>query len=361
MEVARVALGYERIDLLSQSAGTRTAMIYAWRYPERIHRSVMIGVNPPGQFLFDTQTTDEQIGRYAELCAQNASCRLRTDDLAASMKRTSAAMPDRWLFLPIKASNVRLSTLFGLWETNWMAGVTLDAWLSAPDGDPSGLWLESVSADLVPALFTYGQYAAAANLDAQAARDYFSRSDQDRTSLAWVGSAYAWRGGRMADAWPAAPDADAYSRVRSSEVETLLISGALDSATPPQVTTKELLPYLPNGHQVVLPAFGHVGSFYQEQSEAGTRLINTFFASGQVDESLYMQQTVDFTPATTLTAVAKLVAGTMIGLALVTVLSLLWMARRVHQRGRLGQKTEATLRAVYTVVLGLGGWFFGWH
>jgi len=144
-------------------------------------------------------------------------------------------------------------------------------------------------------------------------------------------------------------------------VETLLISGALDSATPPQVTTKELLPYLPNGHQVVLPAFGHVGSFYQEQSEAGTRLINTFFASGQVDESLYMQQTVDFTPATTLTAVAKLVAGTMIGLALVTVLSLLWMARRVHQRGRLGQKTEATLRAVYTVVLGLGGWFFGWH
>src|SRR5919204_3847104 len=43
LDAARRALGYERIDLLSESAGTRTAMIYAWRYPKRIHRSVMIG------------------------------------------------------------------------------------------------------------------------------------------------------------------------------------------------------------------------------------------------------------------------------------------------------------------------------
>src|SRR5262249_54959449 len=40
LEAARRALGYERVDLLSESAGTRTAMIYAWRYPKRIHRSV---------------------------------------------------------------------------------------------------------------------------------------------------------------------------------------------------------------------------------------------------------------------------------------------------------------------------------
>ncbi len=59
LEAVRVALGYDRIDLLGQSAGTRTAMIYAWRFPESIHRSVMIGVNPPGHFLWDAQLTDE--------------------------------------------------------------------------------------------------------------------------------------------------------------------------------------------------------------------------------------------------------------------------------------------------------------
>ena len=75
LDAARRALGYERVDLLSESAGTRTAMIYAWRYPQRIHRSVMIGVNPPGNFLWDAKTTGEQIERYAALCAMTPSCR----------------------------------------------------------------------------------------------------------------------------------------------------------------------------------------------------------------------------------------------------------------------------------------------
>ena len=58
MEAARTALGYSRIDLLSESAGTRTAIIYSWRYPDSIHRSVMVGVNPPGHFLYYPGTTD---------------------------------------------------------------------------------------------------------------------------------------------------------------------------------------------------------------------------------------------------------------------------------------------------------------
>jgi pimeloyl-ACP methyl ester carboxylesterase len=47
MEAARTALGYDRIDLLSESAGTRTAIIYSWRYADSIHRSVMVGVRRP--------------------------------------------------------------------------------------------------------------------------------------------------------------------------------------------------------------------------------------------------------------------------------------------------------------------------
>ena len=44
-------MGYKRIDLFSESAGTRTAMIYAWRHPKSVHRSIMLAVNPPGHFL----------------------------------------------------------------------------------------------------------------------------------------------------------------------------------------------------------------------------------------------------------------------------------------------------------------------
>src|SRR6201999_2205440 len=68
LEAARVALGYGKINLLSESAGTRTAMIFSWRHPASVARSVMIGVNPPGHFVCDGADNDALIARFAQLC-----------------------------------------------------------------------------------------------------------------------------------------------------------------------------------------------------------------------------------------------------------------------------------------------------
>jgi pimeloyl-ACP methyl ester carboxylesterase len=51
MEDTRMAMGYERINLLGASYGTRLAMIYEWMYPESLFRIVMAAVNPPGHFV----------------------------------------------------------------------------------------------------------------------------------------------------------------------------------------------------------------------------------------------------------------------------------------------------------------------
>jgi pimeloyl-ACP methyl ester carboxylesterase len=364
LESARIALGYDRINLLSESVGTRTAMIYAWRYPRSINRSVMIGVNPPGYFLWDAKATDEQIGRFADACSRDDTCRERTDDLAASLATTD--IPDRWFFLPIKRGNVRVASFYGLMETTQenapLAGpMTLSSWLSAAEGDPSGFWLQSLLADMFfPGSFVWGEYAGAAMLDAQAANRYFSSERRESPSnLGRAATTFGWGGGRLSDAWPAVPDAGRYSRVRTSNVETLIVSGELDITTPPQVARKELLPYLPNGEQLVLPGFGHTLDFWTYQPEASTRLLNTFYESGRVDDSLYEPQRVDFTPEVTQTALARGIAGTMLGLAVLTVLSLPVMWWRMHRRGRIGRKSSALLRSLYPVVLGLGGWFMG--
>ncbi|HJW74615.1 MAG TPA: alpha/beta hydrolase, partial [Thermoleophilia bacterium] len=367
LEAARVALGYDRIDLLSESAGTRTAMIYAWRHPESIHRSVMIGVNPPGNYLWDPKTTDEQIGRYARLYSQDDASRDgTTGNLAASMRYTARHMPDRWLFLPIKEGNVRVASFMGMMEsttaaTPFSAPMVLDAWLSAAQGDASGFWVTSLITDLMfPKIFVWGEYAAAGRIDAEAARKYFSSTGQDREmNLGRAASTFVWGGGRLADAFPADPDEERYSQVRTSNVEALLIGGELDLSTPPQIATRELLPYLPNGHQVVLDGIGHSGSFWTYQSEAGSRLINTYFDSGRVDDSLYRPGKVDFTPVLGFAQIAKIVAGTMVGIAILAALSLLWMVRRVHKRGGYGRQASAVLRSLYPFVLGLGGWFLG--
>ena len=368
LEAARKALGYDRIDLVSESAGTRTAMIYAWEHPESIHRSVMIAVNPPGHFPWDGPTTDEQIGRYAEHCSQDESCSTRTDDLVATMRQTAADMPERWFFLPIKDGNVRVASFYGLMETTSDAAegplsgpITLDAWLAAADGDASGFWFQSLLADLAfPESFVWGQMAAAARLDAAAATESFSSGSlKPDSNLGDAATAFTWGGGRLADSWPAIADENEYSTVRASNVETLLIGGELDFATPPQAATEELLPHLPNGREVVLPGFGHSGTFWTEQPEAGTHLISTYLASGKVDDSRYEPQAVDFTPEVTQTALGKGIGGALVGLALLVPLSLLWMAVRVSVRGGFGRKGAAVLRSVYPVVLGLGGWFAG--
>ncbi len=87
--------------------------------------------------------------------------------------------------------------------------------------------------------------------------------------------------------------------------------------------------------------------------------MSTFFHSGRVDTSLYRRTPVDFTPTLGHGAIAEIVLGVMLGLAALTVLSLLWMALRLRWRGAFGRKSSAALRSLYPVVLGLGGYLLG--
>jgi hypothetical protein len=87
--------------------------------------------------------------------------------------------------------------------------------------------------------------------------------------------------------------------------------------------------------------------------------VNTFLDSGKVDRSLYTHRTIRFTPDVAQTAIAKGILGTMLGLGIITLLGLLWLPRRVRRKGGFGRKASAVLRSLFSLVLGLGGWFAG--
>jgi len=363
IEAARVALGYQRIDLLSESAGTRLAMIYAWRYPNSVDRSVMVGVNPPGNFIYSGAEIDQGIERYSALCAQQPACRARTGNLAASMKHTAAHMPSRWYFLPIKPGNALVGTFLGLTEATAVDSplsgpMTLNSWISATHGDPSGLWLLSTLANLtLPQSFTWGEFASIGMADAQPVERYFS-SGADRGSI--IGNPlgeFLWGAGGMAHAWPANPGENQYTSVQNSSVPTLLIGGTLDFETPAQNATKELLPHLRNGHQVILSGLGHSEDFWYYEPSASTRLLTTFFGTGRVDTSRYTPNRVSFTTSQTQTGIARDLLAAMIGFAVLAALWLLWVALRVRKHGAAGRKTSVVTRTIVLLVLGLGGWF----
>jgi pimeloyl-ACP methyl ester carboxylesterase len=363
IEAARVALGYQRIDLLSESAGTRLAMIYAWRYPNSVDRSAMIGVNPPGDFLYSGAQIDQGIERYSALCAQDPGCRARTANLAAGMRRTAADMPSRWHFLPIKPGNVLIGTFLGLTEATSAASplsgpMTLNSWISAAQGDPSGLWLLSLVSGLVlPQSFAWGEFASIGMADAQPAERYFSSSAGRGSIIGNPATEFFWGAGGLVHAWPANPSENQYTSAANSNVPTLLIGGTLDFETPAQNATKELLPHLPNGHQVILSGLGHAVDFWHYEPSASTQLLTTFYDTGRADTSRYTHHAVSFATAVTQTAIAKYLLAAMTGFAALAALSLLWVARRVRKHGDAGRKTSFATRTVVPLVLGLGGWF----
>jgi len=361
IDAARVELGYKRIDLLSESAGTRLAMIYAWRYPNSVDRSAMIGVNPPGNFLYSGAEIDQGIEHYSTLCAHEPACRARTGNLAASMQHTVAHMPSRWHFLPIKPGNVLVGTFLGLTEATAVDSplsgpMTVDSWISAAHGDPSGLWLLSAMAGLVlPTSFVWGEFASIGLADAQPASRYFSAGAGGGSIIGNPFTKFLWGAGGL-DSWPANPGESQYTSVQNSNVPTLLIGGTLDFETPAQNATKELLPHLPHGHQVILSGLGHADDFWYYEPSASTQLLTTFYNTGQVDASRYTPNKVSFATPVTQGAIAKDLLAAMIGLAVLAALWLLWVARRVRKHGAAGRKTGFATRTILALALGLGGW-----
>jgi pimeloyl-ACP methyl ester carboxylesterase len=365
LDAARQALGYQRIDLLSESAGTRTALIYAWRYPARILRSVLVAVNPPGDYLWDAQTTGEQIRRYAALCAQDASCASRTPDLAASLHSAHEHIPGRFWFLPIKKGVVQTTAFWGLMQATSAAEpisapMTIDTLLSAGRGDGSGSWFLALMGQLTfPTAQVWGDVAAVGRTDAAYAQRFFATHADRGSVIGAPGTDFVWAGGKLFGSWPASPDENQYTRVPDSKVETLLIGGNLDFATPPQNATRALLPHLPNGHQVILADLGHTDDFWAYEPAASGHLVNTFFDSGRVDASRYTPNRVHFAPGTSQGEIAKIVLGVMIGLAALTVLSMLWMPLRLRRRGSFGPAASGAIRSASPLLFGLGGWFLG--
>jgi pimeloyl-ACP methyl ester carboxylesterase len=365
LDAARQALGYQRVDLLSESAGTRTALIYAWRYPTRITRSVLIDVNPPGDFLWDAGTTGEQVRRYAALCAQDSSCRSRTPDLTASLRLAYAHIPSRFWFLPVKRGVAQTTAFWGLMQATsaaepLSAPMTIDTLLSAGHGDGSGSWFLSLMGQLAfPKAQIWGDVAAVGRSDAAYAQRFFAARADRGSAIGAPGTDFVWAGGKVLSSWPASPDENQYTRVPDSTVETLMIGGNLDFATPPQNATRALLPHLPNGHQVILTDLGHTDDFWASEPAASQHLVSTFFDTGRVDTSRYTTNRVDFTPGMTQGTIAKIAVGAMLGLAALTVLLLLWLPLRLRRRGSLGRTASGAIRSASPLLFGLGGWLLG--
>jgi hypothetical protein len=281
--------------------------------------------------------------------------RPRGDDQA-----DAADIPDHWLGSADQEGQRASASFWGLMETTSeraaLRADDADSWLSRQRATQRVL-VPVAAADSPSRPLRLGEIAAVADGPTQAREGYYSRARSPTRSSAIRAPTFVWGG----DAWSmlaGAPDENQYSRVRTSKVETLVIGGELDFATPPQAATQGAAPHLPNGHQVVLPGFGHSTTFWSEQPKRGSRLINTF--STAAASTRRSTRTARRLHARGHAGGARQGhRGTMVGLACLVVLSLLVDASPRAQARALRAQVERDAALVYPIVLGLGGWFLG--
>ena len=331
-EAARMALGYDKINLFSISYGTRLAMIYAWRFPESIHRSAMVGVNPPGHmFYYDPVVIDQQLAYYADLCAQEPKCSALTDDLAETMRTVSHNMPERWMGLPIDLGMIRAASLESLSDTQ-SASKVFDVWLAAARGDYSGMTMLSLAGPMMFANATVwgDNMAKAASADFEAT--YQLRADMDLASSI-IGASRSEMAAAAAG-WPVKTIQEEYQQMQPSDVETLLVSGNIDFWTPAHLAEEKVLPYLSKGQHVVVSESGH-GEMLSRQPEASERLLSSFFDTGEADDSLFTYQPWEYDPGLGFPAIAKIILAATILIPLLLVGFVRLVIRRVRSRRKL--------------------------
>ena len=329
IESVRKALDYKRINLASGSYGTRVAYFYGLKYPENVFRSAMIGVNPPGRFIWEPEKIDSQLKYYSALWSRDSILSKKSPDLYQTMRKVLENMPRRWLSISINEEKVRVVTFCLLFQRNSAAQV-FDAYVAAEHGDASGLALMSLAYNyFIPSLLIWGDLACkAVSADFDSTRNYYAdmsaNSDKPLGSplskLLWAPLNYS--------RWPVIKIPGEYLKTRHTDTETLILSGSIDFSTPAEFSTNELLPCLNNGKQIIFFEYGHVGDVMYVNFEDTKRILTSFFNSEEVDSSLHTYNPVNFKVKLSFSKIAKLAVAIVVFIIAAFATLIIWLIKR---------------------------------
>jgi pimeloyl-ACP methyl ester carboxylesterase len=304
IEQARQILGYEKINFFGISWGTRIGYLFGLRYPQSVKRAVLTGVNPPGHCYFDPATSDSLLSVWGELWKKDPACLNKSKDILETIRNVMNHLPESWMGSPLIADQIRIGMFTSFYSINSAAQV-FDAFIAAENSDYSGIAYLSYSFEMIKQMpMNWGEAATKAwSVDFDINRDYFNDSMPEGCLLGSPVSKFQWSI-LTPEFWPMKMVAKEYRELRRSDVETLLISGNLDICTPAS-NGEKLLRYLPNGRHVVLKNMGHVGDIFSLQPNAYQHLVKQFLLNGQVDDSRFENQPINFEPKETFQDIAK--------------------------------------------------------
>lgn len=265
LDDVRAALGYEKINLYGASYGSRAALIYMRRHPDRVRRVILDGAAPTDVRLVAHAGRDAQraLDQLFERCATNAACveafgdlRATFEELLSTLEATpvtlrhprTGVVEDAVMTRDAFANMVR--TILYLPEATALLPLAIDR---AAAGDFAPL-LGAVS------MFAGEENAIAAGmyLSVVCAEDEPRITAAQRTELVdnFLGPTALRVQQASCALWPAAKMPEAYFEPVTSDAPTLILSGGADPVLPPswgEVAAKTLS----SSRHIVVPGAGH--------------------------------------------------------------------------------------------------------
>jgi pimeloyl-ACP methyl ester carboxylesterase len=285
----RIALGYEQINLMGGSYGTRAALVYMRRHPETVRSAVLNGVVPlafrnplyhayGAQWALDQVITECEVDpdcskTFPDIRKELEAVLDRLDQEPASAK---VAHPITSEIFPASVPRASfIETLRGmLYSTRRSRFVPLFIH-QAFSGDFNPIATEGLGRSRA-----LSRSLALAMLQCVICAEDIARIDpqeiEKETKNTYFGDFRVRGQMAICDFWPQSRLPDNYGDPVSVNVPVLLLSGTLDAVTPPR-WGEEAASHLPNSLHVVAPGAHGVGG------ECIAGIINTFLNTGSVD------------------------------------------------------------------------------
>ena len=289
LDDVRAWLGYDRINLIGLSYGTRAALVYMRQHPERVQTVTLIGVAPTylRMPMYHAQAAARAMDLLLQQCEQDAQCheafpQIRDDwtNVLAQLERE----PARVEYSPSdKSGPVMLEVQQGVFAEKirtWMYGREQASRVpliihQAAHGD-FGPFLREAIGPSIPDFIADGMY-----LSVTCAEDV-PFIDQEEAARLNAGNPFGnyrvFQQTRACGMWPHGEIPVDFREPVSSNIPVLIFSGNMDPVTPPQ-RGEEVAHYLPNSRHVIIPQAGH-GVDGLTEPECVDRIIMEFMEKG---------------------------------------------------------------------------------
>jgi pimeloyl-ACP methyl ester carboxylesterase len=287
LDEVRNWLGYPRLDLYGVSYGTQAAMVYLRQHPERVRSVVLQGVLPLDvpMWLEVPRSSQQALEQVFAACARQPGCHGAFPSLAQEFSALLQRLAEKPAQAKVSQPETRLEVEVSI-DAEILRGFVFSVLYSAErihdlpllihlahageyqplarklasrgeSGIPKGIYLSIVCSEEIP------QFDAAA-LPAAAAGTFLGAFRVGREILACREWVRGWL-------------PESYRAPVQSNVPALLLTGALDHATPPRYGER-VARSLPNGRHLLLPNRGH-----NDMDPCVSEIIEAFVTAGGVE------------------------------------------------------------------------------